>query len=107
VTQPPPAAYDAGNPLLAPGPARLDLASADQPGGGKIALVTVRTASATQTVMLSAEDLRVWAGLLTGLADEMTGGLVVATPLDVAALDQLASQFPPGLGPPPARRRRP
>jgi len=106
--QPPPAAFDLGNPLLAPVPARLDLTSADlHDGGGKIGLVTVRTPSTTQTVMLTAEDLRTWAGLLTGLADQLTGGIVRATPLDVAALDQLASQFPVNLGPPPARRRRP
>jgi hypothetical protein len=87
VTTPPVPFFDVGNPLLAQGPANLDTGSVSGPGG-KVGVVTIRTASATQTVFIGAADLRNWAALLTGLADQLSGGLVQASVADVAAVSQ-------------------
>jgi hypothetical protein len=87
MTTPPVPLFDVGNPLLAPGPANLDTGSVTGPGG-KIGMVTLRTSSSTQTVFLDAADLRTWAALLTGLADQLSGGLVQASVADVAAVSQ-------------------
>lgn len=79
---------DPNNPLLATGQARLDLGTINIPGAGEFGVVTVRTASATQTVMLAAKDVAEWAKSLTGLSEAMGGSkLQVATAMDVAALD--------------------
>lgn len=86
----PNALVDPGNALLAHVPARLDTGSVDLPGEGKYGVMTIRTGSTTLTVMLGAEDLRQWGGILTGLADQLTGGLVQASPFDISALDQMS-----------------
>lgn len=85
---------DTGNALLAPGPAQM-LAGMVSGPAGKTGVITVRTTSSTVTAFLDAADLRSWAALLTGLADELTGGLAQATAADIAVLGQ-----------PPARHRR-
>ncbi len=83
--------FDAGNILLAQGPARLDTGSVTTPERTKVGIVTIRTSSTTLTVFVTAADLREWAGVLSGLADQMTGGLVTATAADVATVNQEAS----------------
>lgn len=93
MTQPQqPALIDTGNPLLSGGPARLDTGSVWAEGGGtQVGVVTVRTTSATVSVMLTRAQLRSWAGLLTSLADSFSeSGLMVAAAADVprpAAID--------------------
>lgn len=81
---------DQGNPLLAHVPAQLDTGTVELPGEGKVGVMTIRTGSTTLTIMLAAEDLKNWAGVLSGLADQLGGaGLVKATPVDVSTLNQL------------------
>jgi hypothetical protein len=82
--------FDVGNPLLRQGPARLDTGSITMPAG-KIGLVTIRNASTTLTQFMGAEDLREWVVLLNDLADQLSGGIVVASASDIAAV----SQWPP------------
>ncbi len=90
---------DQGNSLLAPVPARMDTGTIDMMGQ-QMGVLTIRTTSATITVMLGASDLRAWSEILVKLADKMAGaGLVQATPVDIAALAQQLEQTP-------ARRRR-
>lgn len=90
---------DMGNPLLAHVPAQLDTGTVDLPGEGKFGVMTIRTGSTTLTVMLAAVDLKNWAGVLAGLAEDLGGGLVKASPLDMTALDMM---HPVG----PKRRQR-
>ena len=72
-----PAFFDGGNPLLAPGPARLDTGTITG-GGGQLGVITMRNHGATVTVMLAADDVRQWARILTALADSMsTSGLII------------------------------
>lgn len=82
--------FDVGNPLLGQGPARLDTGSIATPAG-KIGMVTIRNASTTLTEFMGAGDLREWAALLNDLADQLSGGIVVASASDIAAV----SQWPP------------
>ena len=77
--------FDQGNPLLAPGPARLDTGTVSGPAG-KAGILTFRTASTTLTVTVAAEDLRNWARLMNELAASLGGGLTVASAADIAAL---------------------
>lgn len=81
---------DPGNGLLSHVPARLDTGTAEIPGTGKMGVMTIRTGSTTLTIMLSAGDLRDWSAILTGLADQLTGGLVQASPMDVATMSQMS-----------------
>lgn len=76
---------DPGNPLLAMGPARMDAGTMDAPGG-MLGVLTFRTSSATLTMLVSATDLRAWSRALSGLADQLGGALVVASPHDVMSL---------------------
>lgn len=79
---------DPNNPLLAGGPARLDGGIIEHPQTGKTGVLSVRTSSATQTVLIDAASLREWAKFCNDLADELGGGkLQVASITDVAALD--------------------
>ncbi len=86
---------DVGNTLLSQGPAQLHTGSV-KAGIKKFGVVTVRTASTTLTVFLDADNLRQWANLLNGLAEEVNRNLVTASSADVAAVVQ----------PPLAFRRR-
>lgn len=73
----PPAFFDPANPLLAPGPARLDTGTITG-AGGQLGVITVRNSGGEATVMLAAADVRKWAAILTQLADSMsTSGLIV------------------------------
>lgn len=83
---------DAGNSLIAQVPAQLYTGSVTTPAG-KIGVLTIRTSSTTLTVFLEADDLRNWVQLLTSLADQLTGGLVHASVIDVAVLDQSAAAY--------------
>jgi hypothetical protein len=70
---------DPGNQLLAEGPAQISTAVLDTPAGQRLAM-TVRTTSATVTVLLGGADAKTWAAQLTAVAAGMSGaGLVVAT----------------------------
>ena len=90
MTQPAPALLDQGNPLLAPGPSRLDTGIVAGPAG-KLGIVTLRTSSSTTTAFMNEAGVRQWAKLLAELADQLGGGAVVqpATAADVAALQQM------------------
>lgn len=80
---------DVNNPLVGGGPARID-SGIIQSEQGKMGVLTVRTVSATVTVVMSCEDLRNWADHINNLADHMDGSgtkLVPATMGDVVALD--------------------
>lgn len=77
---------DLGNQLLAQVPSRLDTGSISGPAG-KTGVLTFRTASTTLTLLVTAEDLRTWSGLMSDLASELGGGLTVASAADVAALN--------------------
>jgi hypothetical protein len=98
VNQPPQALTDPGNDMLAPGPARLNCGTVTTPDG-KLGVLTIRTSSATVTVLLDAKALRDWAGLIVSVAGQLSEQLVQATVSDVAALDGL-------LRPSPDRRGR-
>lgn len=80
---------DPNNSLLSGGPARLDGGSITPPGQPPMGVLTFRTASTTLTVLMGAADLRNWAGIINGLADEVEGKkhLQPASVMDVAALD--------------------
>jgi hypothetical protein len=71
---------DIGNPLLAQVPIKMDTGSMWQPGGGgQVAVVTIRTASTTLTLLLDPEHVKTWAKLFAGLAESMSStGLIVA-----------------------------
>lgn len=66
---------DPGNALLAGGPAQLSMSEV-MTTAGKLATLTIRTASTTLTVFLEREDLKQWADTLQSAADRM-GGLTV------------------------------
>lgn len=75
---PPPPPFDTGNPLLAEAPAQLSTTLLTTPTGQRLAM-TVRTPSATVTVLLAGADAKTWAAQLTGASASMSGsGLVVA-----------------------------
>jgi hypothetical protein len=79
---------DQNNPLLASGPARLDGGTIEFPQVGTLGVLSMRTASATVTAMLTADELHTWARFVDALADQVGGGrLQAATAMDVAALD--------------------
>jgi hypothetical protein len=74
----PPAPFDTGNQLLSEQPAQLSTAIIDTPAGQRLA-TTIRTTSATLTVLLAGKDARAWAVALTRAAESMSAaGLVVA-----------------------------
>ncbi len=69
---------DAGNQLLAEGPAQLTTSLVTTPHGQRLAL-TIRTTSTTLTVLLSGTDAKTWAAQMTRDSALMSGaGLVVA-----------------------------
>lgn len=70
MSSPGPAPFlDQNNPLLAGAPARLDTGVLGLPAGaGTAGVVTIRTASTTLTVLMSAADLDTWAGEFRKLA---------------------------------------
>jgi hypothetical protein len=85
----PPAFIDPGNPLLAKVPARLDAGTIDIPGQGRVAVVTIRTASTTVSVVLTGDELGQWSEIIRGLHASMGGaisGLVIPTPVEAAAI---------------------
>lgn len=76
---PPPAPFDAGNPLLAEQPAQLVTALVQTPLGQRLA-TTIRTPSATVTVFLAGIDAKAWAARLTTDSAGMSeAGLVAAS----------------------------
>lgn len=78
--------FDLGNQLLAQVPARLDTGSVSSPAGEAVGVVTFRTASTTLTLLVTAEDLRNWADIMTKLAQSLSGGVVAASAADIASL---------------------
>lgn len=73
---PPP--FDAGNPLLSEQPAQLITAAMQTPAGQRLVL-TIRTPSATVTVLLPGQDAKTWAAKLTETAEGMSSaGLIAA-----------------------------
>lgn len=85
-----PSFVDSGNSLLAPVPARLETGTIESPSG-KLAVLTIRSATTTMTVMIGVKDLRNWTGILGALADSMamSGSVVPASVVDVADLGQI------------------
>lgn len=88
---------DQNNPLIATGPARLDLGVITHPQNGKIGVVTVRTSSSTVHAFLTAEEVGQWADLLNGLKEALGGGtkLQPATMNDVAAMNGTLEKLHP------------
>ncbi len=80
MTTPPVSPFDQGNPLLAETPSQMTTVLLDTPAGQRLAL-TIRTPSATMTVLLAGKNAREWAAMLTRTADTMSAsGLIVAGP---------------------------
>lgn len=71
---------DAGNRLLAPVRADLEVGSMTQAEGTKLAVLTIRTASTTLTVMLDAPGFAAWMKVLTELQGTMGAGIQVVSP---------------------------
>ena len=65
--------FDKNNPLLAQVSARLDTGTITEPGESPRAVLTIRTASTTMTVVLGSDDLNMWVDILTKLADSLHG----------------------------------
>lgn len=70
---------DTGNQLLGPVPASLDAGTVTQPDGTKLVVITLRTASTTMTVMLTAGDFATWMKVLDGLRDTVGARIQVVT----------------------------
>jgi len=71
---------DTGNRLLTRVTADLETGTVSQADGTTLAVITVRTASTTLTVMLDAPSLATWMGVLNGLRGELGAGIQVVTP---------------------------
>lgn len=85
-----PVLVDPGNPLLGKSSCRLETGAIEAPGE-TLGVITVRTPTTTLTVFLSPADVRNWAGLLDGLARQLSGsGLVQASPQDLGLLTALS-----------------
>jgi hypothetical protein len=70
---------DPGNRLLAPVRADLETGTVHWPDGTRYAVVTIRTASVTLTVMLDAAGFATWMRVLTALQNTMGAGIQVVT----------------------------
>ncbi|SRR6266568_9426861 len=84
---------DAGNQMLSPVEARLDAGTVSTPAG-VMAVITIRTASTTLTIMLGRNDLQTWLGVLNGLTGKMGGALVPASPGELSLLNGLKKRPP-------------
>ena len=73
MSTPNPQMFDQGNLLLAQVTARLDATVVTEPSEAPKGVLTIRTASTTLTVILGAEDVRMWGDIITGLAGQMGG----------------------------------
>lgn len=73
--------FDPCNPLLATAESRLDTAVMQLPDGSRAGAVTIRTATATVTVMLAAPDLKDWSTAIAALYTLVTAP-VLAKPAD-------------------------
>jgi hypothetical protein len=72
---------DQDNQLLAGGPARLDTGVIGLPAGaGNVGALTIRTASSTQTVFMTAADLDSWAKVVGDLAAAVRAAPVLTLP---------------------------
>jgi hypothetical protein len=81
----PPQFVDPANPLLSQVTARLDAGTVSTPDGSRVYVLTIRTASTTLTVFLSADDLHAWAGILTSLTASGGFGLHIPSIAESAA----------------------
>lgn len=80
---------DADNPLLAGGPAQLDAGAISlAAGAGNAGVLTLRTTSATVTVIMTAADLDAWAKVISDLAAQVRAAPVLdrAPVSDISAL---------------------
>jgi hypothetical protein len=95
--QNPMAFLDQNNPLVATGPARLDLGIISHPQTGQLGGVTMRTQSGTLTAFLTADEVGQWVDLLNGLKEALGGGskLVPASMGDVAAMNGTLEKLHP------------
>ncbi len=72
---------DQDNKLLAGVPACLDTGVIPLPAGaGNAGILTIRTASTTVSVVMSAADLDTWAGVVRDLAAQVRNAPVLALP---------------------------
>jgi hypothetical protein len=69
-----PAFFDPGNPLLAQVPVQLDAGTVTGAGPDPVAILTIRTASTTLSVLLGAEELGKWSEIISGLHASLNGG---------------------------------
>ena len=71
---------DTGNPLLGRVQSRLETGSVQTPAG-PLAILTIRTASTTLTVLMTKDDLAIWIGVLQDQHDKLSAaGLITGTP---------------------------
>ena len=85
----PPSFLDIGNQLLSQVPVRLELGAVTVPGGVKTGVMTLRSATTTMTVLLTADELRGWSASLAEAARALEASTVVpASAADVAALQE-------------------
>jgi hypothetical protein len=88
---------DAANLLLASGPARIETGTIDIPGTGRVGALTIRTASTTLTVFLTAVQLDEWALMVSNLAAAVRAAVLVQpTAAETALLRQGNGRRPPG-----------
>ena len=83
--------FDPANPLLGPGPSRLDIGVFSVGNGVNAGVLTIRTPTTTVMIMLAAEELASWAQLITGLAAQVSGAgtaLARPSPADISALSR-------------------
>jgi hypothetical protein len=92
MTQPAVPLADPGNQLLTQTPAQLSTGLVDTSAGQRLAL-TIRTTSATLTVLLEHADATLWAGNLKRAAESMSStGLIVAGGQIAPPADALAQR---------------
>ena len=89
---------DTGNKLLGPVTASLDAGTVTQPDGTKLVVITLRTASTTMTVMLTAGDFATWMKVLDGLKDAAGARIQVVTPDQARQLGLNGGPGHPGHG---------
>lgn len=80
---------DTGNPLLAQVPVRLECGTVTGQGTAATGVLTLRSATTTMSVLLSADDLRKWAKIISDLSESLGGsgpGLIKATAADISSL---------------------
>ena len=93
-----PSFLDIANSLLSQVPVRLELGAMMPPGGVKTGVLTLRSATTTMTALLSAEEMRSWAGMLAQAAASLEGGNSAVVPASAADVVALQAELHPSNG---------